>query len=852
MTTPHRLRNLLLSFSLTLPLSAGACGDATDATPDGGRPDAAVQDVAADTTASTPPDGQDGDGAAPDGAPGADTTVSDIVRDVAPQPDGGDGPDVQDGVSSDDAAQDTTPVEDLVEDVPSPRDTNGVEDTAEVAGGDGGDDAGPADTADAGADTAADTAPDPCDAPGLEDTDGDGTPDLCDPCPSVPRILLYTFASDHDLATRALDHLGCPYTATDLTDYVQLLYSGDFGLTVIDAPDARPSGEFARALLDFVVGGGAAILSSWRLDLIPGPSVPATFGAMISSDLQDPIAFTPTWIHPLYTTPARTVPRPGLHTFAPRADSPYGTNGHTLVAVGGTVHARTAAGLPLIVQSNGGRTFLNGFLFDDFPADTDGDGLPDMSALIVNQLHAAAVARLPAPDVDAPTVSNVPGVHEGTATLRLDLPLLRGFADRSAARLTLRRGDEAVDAAVVDGRFKILAPLAPGDNFLTLSAAGRDALVRVRYTPQTNPHKVRMVYIVASDSDGSFQAPPGVPNDLASARRRLALTGRLLQSAYADRMNEAGAGHRTFNLQRDGSGAVEVIVWNSGRTTAEWFAYGDAVAGGHGLWQEVSSRLGELPACGECTTIAMLGMSRFEDGRAKAHTALGLLMGRNGLGLFGTANLHAFPERVQDVEAHFLDPRLISDLGTPLFDDSGLRGAMWANFSTGLGAILHEVGHAFGLPHPTEYAHLMRRGFDQTNRIFMLTEPPSATTAGMSLVLPQHEPTFHLGNQRRLVYSRAFSMDARNFTVNGPPTASRNGDIWTFSSPAGVRVVGQLVNRSGDWRLITANSMDSAMAPTQTTVDLSLVRLIFPNEAQLQLTVTDDQGNMMTTPEFDL
>lgn len=839
-------RATALSLCASLCLLAAGCGDGAGA--------GQTRDTLADTTTDAGRDVTSPDTGLDDGRLPLDTTVSDIHRDAAPSPEvGGD----------DTRPTDTSAPADLASDTPTTVDASVDAAAGDTSAGDATApsdvmedlDVGPdlqTDTADTSEDAGQDTGPDPCDATDLEDTDGDGIPDLCDPCPTVPRILLYTFASDHDLATRALNHLACPYTAADISTYVQLLESGDYGLTVIDAPDARPSGPFAQALLDFVAGGGAAILSSWRLDLIAGPSVPATFGAILSGDLQDPIAFTPTWVHPLYTTPARTVPRPGLHTFTPRADSPYGTNGHTLVAVGGTVHARTAGGLPLIVQSNGGRTFLNGFLFDDFPADTDGDGLPDMSALIVNQIHAAAAARLPAPGTTAPSVSNVPGMDAGTATLRLDLPLLRGFADRSASRITLRRGDETVEAAVVDGRFKILAPLAPGDNFLTLSAGGRDALLRVRYTPQTNPHTVRMVYIVASDSDGSFQAPVGVRNDLASARRRLALTGRLLQSAYADRMNEAGSGHRTFNLLRNGSGEVEVYVWYSTKTTAEWFGMGDARPGGLGLWDEVSGRLGELPACGECTTIAMLGMSRFEEGRAKAHTALGLLMGRSGLGLFGTANLHAFPERVQDVEAHFTDTRLVTDLGTPLFDDSGLRGAMWANFSTGLGALIHEVGHAFGLPHPSNNAHLMGRGFDQTNRIFMLTEPPSATTAGMSLILPQHEPTFQLGNQRRLVYSRAFAMDARTYTVNSAPTASRSGDIWTLSSPAGVRVVGQLVNRNGDWRIITASSSDGASAPTQTTVDLSLVRLVLPNETQLKLTVTDDQGNMMTTAEFNL
>lgn len=42
-----------------------------------------------------------------------------------------------------------------------------------------------------------------------------------------------------------------------------------------------------------------------------------------------------------------------------------------------------------IVRGNAGRTFANGFLFDDFDSDTDGDGTLDIVALIANQIVAA-------------------------------------------------------------------------------------------------------------------------------------------------------------------------------------------------------------------------------------------------------------------------------------------------------------------------------------------------------------------------------------------------------------------------------------------------------------------------------
>lgn len=46
------------------------------------------------------------------------------------------------------------------------------------------------------------------------------------------------------------------------------------------------------------------------------------------------------------------------------------------------------------------------------------------------------------------------------------------------------------------------------------------------------------------------------------------------------------------------------------------------------------------------------------------------------------------------------------------------RHTYWANYSTGLGAALHELGHTFDLSHTS--TGIMSRGFDNMHKVFVL------------------------------------------------------------------------------------------------------------------------------------
>lgn len=164
------------------------------------------------------------------------------------------------------------------------------------------------------------------------------------------------------------------------------------------------------------------------------------------------------------------------------------------------------------------------------------------------------------------TVTNL---QDGTE-LRYRLALLRGTVPSTVTSVSvIEPGGRTSAWPAESGTFKALVRLAPGDNALQLEAAGVRTPFTLRYRDSTNPRFVRIVYLVAADGTGTFDAPAGEPNDQASALARLRLAAELMQTLTAEKLEAQGLGRRTFRLERDPNGEVHVEVFRSALTMAQ-------------------------------------------------------------------------------------------------------------------------------------------------------------------------------------------------------------------------------------------------------------------------------------------
>lgn len=337
--------------------------------------------------------------------------------------------------------------------------------------------------------------------------------------------------------------------------------------------------------------------------------------------------------------------------------------------------------------------------------------LDSLSPLQVRMRFALLLFLLPMLALAEPVVTN----HEPDSEVRYPVVLLRGTIDEKATEITAKTERGKIEGRVRDGKFKVLAELAPGENKIELTSdSGKKTEWVLNFKKQTNPYYVRVIWM--TDKSGATDYATSYENDPQNYEEKLDVAAKMLQTFTAERLFDTGYGRKTFRLELDDSGKTKIHTLAAPKGASHYYKIGDQQ-----WYREINQWINKKYPDPFAKNIVIAAYTRKdpETGKMKAHTALG---GGNQ-GLFGGASVFSWPDNLQDITTTFLSDEIVDP--KQVHDDSAGRHTIWGLAATTLGATLHEMGHAFGLPHCTDGFGIMTRGFDRINRAFTFVDPPS-------------------------------------------------------------------------------------------------------------------------------
>ncbi|TPX09563.1 uncharacterized protein E0L32_009164, partial [Thyridium curvatum] len=350
--------------------------------------------------------------------------------------------------------------------------------------------------------------------------------------------------------------------------------------------------------------------------------------------------------------------------------------------------------------------------------------------------------------------------------------------------LTVSRLDDGFPPTswpVSQSHFKALVYMMPGPNRVRfdfsspkLANSGTSNPIHTSYLtihmlPPTNAPPLQLAILMAKDSPGTFDAVPArierEGNGLETAVRKFRMAAYLWQAFTAEQMWRNKLGRRTFHFEEEWTqgtsnyrdrecgqmrSEARIHIVRTDKTVAELrdlnraqqnpkatdkdALYGIALDALRNYFQ---------PKAGQQLHVSVLILDAHWDKASKtitAHAALGGGAGDLHVGIFGSHCLQSYPTSFEEVVPALTDctPTDLNFVG----NDCNDAGSSWEACNIGIGAHLHETGHALGLPH--RESGVMLRDYVTFNRTFLAREAYSTRTRSKGgLVLQNDECTWH-------------------------------------------------------------------------------------------------------------
>lgn len=376
------------------------------------------------------------------------------------------------------------------------------------------------------------------------------------------------------------------------------------------------------------------------------------------------------------------------------------------------------------------------------------------------QLRTKSVDKSPSgsPKSDSSTliidnVSHNATIHQRCLIIRGRSRHFAQYGDHLKVTVNDAMGEEGPEQTwpMSMGHFKALVMLSPGTNKVHLqryqgSQACGEARLTLEYVPLLQTPPLHLAIMIAKDSPLVTDCPSYKAGGISSAHSGLdAAVSKLRVAAYmwqaltAEDMWVKGLGRRSFRLEEEwaqdttsrtrinrhlnhGRGMASVAKVHLIRTDKTVAELQDKEVAQqnknatrandlHKYFEDALKAHGGVFDSSNKPVVAGLILDshyHMEDNILLGHAALGCHKADGlSLGIFGSHLTYSWPRFFEEIPSCLTDT---TPPGDTLCNDNGECGTAWEACAIGQGAMLHEVGHAFGAPHTTG---IMARGYAQ-------------------------------------------------------------------------------------------------------------------------------------------
>ena len=103
-------------------------------------------------------------------------------------------------------------------------------------------------------------------------------------------------------------------------------------------------------------------------------------------------------------------------------------------------------------------------------------------------------------------------------------------------------------------KFKVVCQLYPGENDIKFDFLGVKDSLRLTYRESPTDYRVKLVYVICKDHDGTFQSPPDLDCSVTAAVKKISVSATVLQCIMGELLWEQKLGRKTFSLELDTDG----------------------------------------------------------------------------------------------------------------------------------------------------------------------------------------------------------------------------------------------------------------------------------------------------------